>query len=355
MKHFTIIILLLLTNCTVFCQFHLADEDVIIKPGGLKSDNETIKYIIGNNDGKLVFSIDYFNNDCYETKAVFYYDEEKQEIGNTKDIVIDREHGLIGIKQVNSLKLYSVYNKSLQDNRSFCEISDLHNLNVTYLTDKNNYLFHLENSNNFEDDVDVLLSHNGRYLIYAPYTGIYLRDAKGDSVITIYDFNNEIKPVIKRITCKECIKPQIVSEQLFYGKKFYYFPGTDTYDWKIYRTLKFDLQKSELLAEYIEILLVSPDGRYILGKKNLQGKDVAILLDVEAKKFDYLLGRDYLQYDYFFSPAHKKFAFDTENHIIYINYPTEFPFNSVGEDAERKRTSKSEKAAFWGKYKYPAL
>jgi len=356
MRYFVILILALLTfNGNIYCQYHLADEEIVKKPKELNDDDQAIKYIIGNDDGKIVFSVDSFKNNCYETKALLTYDEQEQKTDNLQDVVIDDDYGLIGIKQTNTLELISVYNKSLFNNRSFCEISDLQNLNVKYIADKNNYSFLLENTSNFEDDVDIMLSDNGRYVIYTPYTGIYLRDTKGDSIITIYDFNNNIKPLIKRLTCKECIKPQIVNEQLFYGKKFYYFPGTDAYDWNIYRTSKFDLPKSELLAEYIEILLVSPDGRYILGKKNLQGKDVAVILDIEAKKFDYLLGRDYLQYDYFFSPAYKKFAFDTENHIIYINYPNEFPFNSVGEDAERKRTSKSEKAAFWEKYNYPAL
>lgn len=356
MRYFVILIIgLLTTNVNVICQFQLANEDIVIKPEDLKGDDQTIKYIVGNNDGKIVFSVDYFNNDCYETKALLIYDEQKQKTEDYKNVLIDKEYGLIGIKQANALKLSSVYNKSLHDNLSFCEISDLHKLHVMYIANKNNYSFQLENSNSFEDEVDINLSSDGRYVIHASYTGIYLKDVRGDSIITIYDFNNIDKPLIKELTCKECIKPQIVNEQLFYGKKFYYFPGTDAYDWKIYRASKLDLPRSELLAEYIEILLVSPDGKYILGKKNLQGKDVAVILDVEAKKFAYLLGREYLQFDYFFSPAYKKFAFYTENHIIYINYPDEFPFNSVGEDAERKRTSKSEKAVFWKKYNYPAL
>jgi hypothetical protein len=350
-----LIIVLLTTNVTVFCQYHLANEDIVKKPKDLNDDSQAIKYIVGNNDGKIVFSVDYFKNDCYETKALLIYDERNQKVEDYKDVISDNEYGLIGIKQANALKLKSVYNKPQFNNRSFCEISELHNINVKYIVNKNNYSFKLENSNNFEDDIDIMLSNAGRYLIYAPYTGDYLRDVVGDSIMTIYDFNNILKPIIKKLVCKECIKPQIANEQLFYGKKFFYFPGTDAYDWKIYRASKFNLPKSELLAEYIEILLVSPDGKYLLGKKKLHGKDVAVILDVEAKKFDYLLGRDYLQYDYFFSPTHRKFAFDTTNHLIYINYPAEFPFNSVGEDAEQKKSSKSENAAFWEKYNYSAL
>jgi hypothetical protein len=141
-----LIIVLLTTNVTVFCQYHLANEDIVKKPKDLNDDSQAIKYIVGNNDGKIVFSVDYFKNDCYETKALLIYDERNQKVEDYKDVISDNEYGLIGIKQANALKLKSVYNKPQFNNRSFCEISELHNINVKYIVNKNNYSFKLENS-----------------------------------------------------------------------------------------------------------------------------------------------------------------------------------------------------------------
>jgi hypothetical protein len=51
-----------------------------------------------------VFSVDYFKNDCYETKALLIYDERNQKVEDYKDVISDNEYGLIGIKQANAFK-----------------------------------------------------------------------------------------------------------------------------------------------------------------------------------------------------------------------------------------------------------
>ena len=350
MKSVLFLVGIILTCSNMFSQFQFASEKIIQKPKDIIDTRNIINYIVGKDDDKIIFSVDYFKNNCYETKEILYFDEIRNEVTKKTEVSINKEFGLVGVKQFNNLKLHTVYKKNQHNNFSFCEILDFHQLNLSYLVNRNDFI--LKNTNNFEEGVDLMISFDGRYVIYSPYTGEYLQDVPNDSTISIYDFgtNEEVKPIQKKITCQECIKPQMANGKLYYSKKFYYFPGTDAYDWKIFRATNFDRSKTELLAEYIEILLVSPDGNYILGKKNLHGKDVAVLLDVDAKKFNYLLGRDYLQYDYFFSPAHKKFAFDTENYFIYIEYPTKFPFGSVGIDAERIKSSISEKEAFWGNF-----
>jgi len=206
----------------------------------------------------------------------------------------------------------------------------------------------------YDKDIDYNISYSGSDIVLNEFVSQYLRSTKADSIVTIFNIKDELIDKIE-LVCKECINLQVQNDRLYYGKKFYYFPGTDAYDWKIYQAPKFDLSKSKLLAEYIEILLVSPDGKYILGKKYLHGKDVAVILDTETKKFDYILGRDYLKYKYFFSPAYTLFAFDAGDYIIYIDYPEEFPFNAIGDDAKRKRTTKEDNTKFWERYKHPEL
>lgn len=346
-------------------KYKLANENVISKSAELKEvQNDRIYRLAGYNKNQIVYQLNLRQKNKYgghssEAAAILYYDENNRRVVDS--ITIKRQgRNVLDFFQLDDITLYHGFYQV----PSNCENKIIDDLDRgEYLQDYQDFWVEVNGDemkiksfpmHYFDKDVYFHICYTEDCIVLNEYVSTYLRSTKSDSIITVFNVQNG-HIASKELTCKECIKPQIVNEQLFYGKKFYYFPGTDAYDWKIYRTSKFDLPKSELLAEYIEILLVSPDGKYILGKKNLQGKDVAVILDVEAKKFDYLLGRDYLQYDYFFSPAYRKFAFDTENHIIYINNPVEFPFNSVGEDAERKRTFKSEKAAFWEKYNYPAL
>lgn len=365
-----LIVLLIVAVAFIHCLFpqakyKLANENVVSKSAELKEiQDDRIYRLFGSNKNQIVYQLNLRNKNKYgdlssEAVVKLFYDEK---IGRVVDSITIKRKGrnVLDFVQLDNVTVYHGFYQvpSKYENKT---IDDLDR--GEYLQDYQDFWIELNGNEKkiksfpmhyFDKEVYFNICHTRDCIVLNEYVSTYLRSTKSDSIITVFNFQNG-QIASKEFTCKECIKPQIVNEQLFYGKKFYYFPGTDAYDWNIYRTDKFDIPNSELLAEYIEILLVSPDGKYILGKKNLQGKDVAVILDVDAKKFDYLLGRDYLQFDYFFSPAYKKFAFDTENHIIYINYPNEFPFNSIGEDAERKRTSKSEKAVFWEKYNYPAL
>jgi hypothetical protein len=87
---------------------------------------------------------------------------------------------------------------------------------------------------------------------------------------------------------------------------------------------------------------MSTDGKYFLGKKILYGKETLVIVDVNARKFEYLLGRDYLKHKLFYSPGFKKFALDMDESIIYLEYPKTFRFGSFGPDAEIKRSTTKE-------------
>ncbi|MDX9771711.1 MAG: hypothetical protein RBT19_15215 [Tenuifilaceae bacterium] len=351
-------------------RYKLASETIVSKPEELKRlQGNRIYRIAGYNSGQIVYQLrqdSKFSGYAYSDEAAtkLYYDERMGKVVDT--VAIERRgRSVYDFIQIDDLTLYrgkyQLPLDCLDLNKDDLDRTELDR--VDELLDYQDFWIEVNgkekkiksfSSDYYDVDLYYNICYTGDCVTLNDYVSEYLRSTEADSIITVFSVQNG-QVTSKELYCRECIAPQIVNEQLFYGKKFFYFPGTDAYDWKVYRASKFDLPKSELLAEYIEILLVSPDGKYILGKKNLQGKDVAVILDVEAKKFDYLLGRDYLTYKYFYSPTYKKFAFDTQDHIIYINNPVEFPFNSVGEDAERKRTSKSEKAEFWKNYIHPEL
>ncbi|MBO7496436.1 MAG: hypothetical protein J6T98_07770 [Salinivirgaceae bacterium] len=346
-------------------KYRLADEIVVPKPAELMAAQKDRLYqLAGYNKNLLVYQLDLRQKDkrgynSAEAAVKLYYDENKKKVVDTTTIK-RQGRNVHRFLQTNDLTLYHGFYQV----PSNCENKIIDDLDRgKYLQDYQDFWIELNGKGKkiksvpehyLDIDVYYNVCYTGDCMVMTDFVSEYLRSTIADSIITVYSVQNG-DVTTKEIACVECVSPQIVKEQLFYGQKFYYLEGCDDYDWKVYRAPNFDLSKSELLGEYIEPLLVSPDGKYILGKKYFQGKAVAVILDVEAKKFDYLLGREYLRYGYFYSPAYKKFAFDTESHIIYINYPQEFPFNSIGEDAENKFTTDSEDAAFWGKYKYPEL
>ena len=347
-------------------KYRLAEEIVVSKSAELKAAQKDRYYnLAGYNKNLLVYQLDLRQKDkdgynSSEAAVKLYYDENKKKVVDTISIK-KQGRNVYRFLQTNDLTLYHGFYQV----PSGCE-----NKTIDYfysrdcILDYQDFWFELNGKEKkirsvgghyYDVDVYYNICYTGDCMVMTDFVSEYLRSTKSDSIITVYGVQNG-DVTTKEIACMECVSPQIVKGQLFYGQKFYYCPGTDFYDWKVYRAPNFDLSKSELLGEYIEPLLVSPDGKYILGKKYLHDKAVAVILDVEAKKFDYLLGREYLRYKYFYSPVHKKFAFDTDSHIIYINYPQEFQFNSIGEDAEEKSLPKSEREAFWKKITtYPDL
>ena len=202
--------------------------------------------------------------------------------------------------------------------------------------------------NYYDLDVEYMVNHEQNTVLISTFVSEYLRSSPNDSIISMFtQLPNKKGFISSEINCRECIKPQIVDEYIYFGKKFEYLHGSDAYDWKIYRAPIGDIRKMELIAEYIEILLVSPDGNYILGKRNLYGKSTLVIVDIKSRKFQYLLGRNYNALKYFYSPGYRRFAFDREADILYLDFPQTFPFQSTGMEAARKHTSRQQDAEFW--------
>jgi hypothetical protein len=205
----------------------------------------------------------------------------------------------------------------------------------------------------YDKDISYTIDPSGKYVVVGEYVSSYLRSSKADSIITIIQLDDKnVQRVTKReIYCMECINPQVVGDYIYFGQKFNYLRGADVYDWRFYKAPIFDLSKRELIAEYIEPLLMSPDGRFMFGRKSLHGKQTFLILDVKAKKFQYLLGRQYAPNKYFYSPAFNQFGFDRAKDIIYVEYPKVFPFNSIGSHLQPTRPSRVEDSVFWQKFK----
>jgi len=343
-------------------RYPLAEETIIPKSQNLnKVLSDRMFYPAGSYRNQLVYQVNLREKTKYgystEAESKVYYDEVTGEVSDTLSVkTIGRN--ILRFVQVDGITLYrgfyhvpDIYsNKIIDELDRGQSLQDYQDFWVSINDSIRNVKSYPEHYS--DKDVDYYLDGSGKYIVLNEYVSQYLRSSKSDSVITVFTVEND-NIARRELNCGECIKSQVQGDKIFFGKKFFYMHGADAYDWKIYSAPLFDLSKRELLAEYIEILLTSPDGKYILGKKQHYGQACFVILDVKSKKFDFIIGRDYFKYKYFYSPGLKQFAFDAGSHNIYIDYPKEFRFNAIGEEAIPEHTTNDEDSKFWEEHMLP--
>lgn len=199
-------------------------------------------------------------------------------------------------------------------------------------------------------------SLDGRYLIVNPYTdvtaGYWPED---DDRFYIYDLVDLKRNQIKKqtIKCEQCMNTNMVGDKILFVKEVAIGGGQDGYYKNIYMAPKDNINDTLKIAHDINLVQLSTDGKFILGQKYLHGEYTPVIIDVASKRFQYLLGREYPMSYSFYSPYEKKFAFNFETHIVYINFPDAYPFDALSRKVNR--TSKTEDASFWKKYQHEPL
>ncbi|GCC51975.1 hypothetical protein SanaruYs_22060 [Chryseotalea sanaruensis] len=353
---FSFNIIFFLLSFTSSAQYSITDEIIVKKSNDLLLLQKNRNYFpVGNQDEKLVYQlnekIDKSLGYSSEATAKVYYEEVARKVIDSFNIK-SQNGKILRVKQKNEITImygffsvpYKFREKRIDDlamGESLLSYQD-----IWVKTKDENIKLKSYPEHYYDKAVEYSFDNSGKYILINTFVSDYLRSTDADSII--YGYNFSTKDSFK-IFCQSCIKPQIVDDFLYYGKKFYYLKGSDAYDWKIYRAPLNDLTKSELLGEFIEIIEVSPDAKTILCKKNLYGKVVLALLNVSTKKFQYLLGRDYLKLKFFFSPGYNKWAFDLDDEIVYINYPDQFTFKAIDIEMKQIHTTKSENKIFWEK------
>lgn len=93
----------------------------------------------------------------------------------------------------------------------------------------------------------------------------------------------------------------------------------------------FQLKLSIALSD---IAAISSDGKYILARRRDIANSALAIVDVEQKRYQLLLGREYQRYsrEPFYSYLYNKFAFIMDGHIIYVDFPEEYPFDALRRD-----------------------
>lgn len=213
------------------------------------------------------------------------------------------------------------------------------------------YPFHF-----IDKSYDVSFSSDGQYVIVNPYTdataGYWPED---DDRFYIYDLvkMNEMEVRKQIIKCERCMKVNMINDKMIFVKEIKIGRGMDGYYKNIYISPKNNINDTLKVAHDINIRLLSPDGKFILGEKYLHGRYVPVIVDVASRRFQYLLGREYPMNYSFYSSVENKFAFDLDTYIIYVEFPVTYPFDALNKDMSM--STKGEDTVFWKKYRHESL
>jgi hypothetical protein len=335
--------------------YELSNELIEIKDTAivksLKKGKEIIE-VIGYNKDKLSIS----DIDSLGFGTLWLYDENiKRAI---KDIDMNQNNKkIIEMRKADSLLILRGY-FNLPDNYMDFPIYDIPindfdyqdfwtQLNGdTYMVARLPYHF-------VDKSISFRISANKKYLILNPYyAGIDLLADNEDNIVILYKLDNfnEKGIIEQRIPCERCFNTFIINDSLIFGKEFTYYDeyGSEYTYSNIYKAPISDINDTIIIACNIELIEISPDGQYILGKHKLYGKELIVIVDVISKRYQHVTGRQYLYEKSFYSYKEKKFTFDFGNYFISIEFPEKYPNNAL---EKFNLTTKGENKKFWENHK----
>jgi hypothetical protein len=302
--------------------------------------------------------ISLYSRDASYAPLFFVYDElQNKLISKALDIRKSKIINAISFKEEFVFTGYLTVSDSLTDK----SILDMPIENFEYQdlwVIKNNTTTTLDRlSSHFIDKYyEIKFSTDGRYLICNPFTSRTAGyNKKDDGFIIIYDLKHLDKGKITKsiVECNQCLHTFIYGDTIISQREIPEGKGFDGSFHNIYQAPFNNINDTTLIARDVELLSISPDRKYILGAKYLYGEYTAVIVDVPSRKFQYVLGREYLNHPFYYSEVEKKFGFDFGSHIIYIDLPKIFPFNALRP--YKKFTNKEDDKTFWKKYKYSNL
>lgn len=187
---------------------------------------------------------------------------------------------------------------------------------------------------NADKKIHSSFSSDGKYLIVNTLNTLSdYYNPEQDNRIMVYSLENIKNGKINKIyiPCTHCADGYLVGDDFFFTKSNQQDDYSGGFAWKdIYKAPWGKLQDSIKIAAFSEILAISPDGKYILGTRHFDlPNSPCAIFDVENKKYQLLLGRNYSKAHAFYSFKNKKFAFDFSGRIVYIDFPKKYPFDAL--------------------------
>lgn len=192
--------------------------------------------------------------------------------------------------------------------------------------------YYLDSIYNADKKIHSSFSSDGRYLLVNTLNTLsdYYNPAQ-DNRIMVYDLSEIGQGRIKKeyIACMLCSDSYLVGNQVFFtiGRK----DGYEGYSNKdIYVAPWGSLKDSVKIADNTNIIAVAPDGKKILGTRFWDRQKItAVIVDTDQKKYQLLLGRDYAGRKALYSYYENKFAFDFKGHLVYVDFPDQYPFDAL--------------------------
>jgi hypothetical protein len=289
-----------------------------------------------------------YGEDSDYNGKVYSYSLQNNEISNVDkylDIIGDSFNGL----SLNNSRKGIFYSKFFLNDPIDYGYSTLH-----FFSENHEYF--LDSIYNADKKIHSSFSSDGRYLLVNTLNTLsdYYNPEQDDQIM-VYDLAEIDKGIIKKeyIPCFHCSDSYLVGDQLFFsiGRK----DGYDGFSNKdIYAAPWGSLKDSVKVADNTDILAISPDGKYILGSRFWdRQKNTAVIVDVQQRKYQMLLGRDYGEKKAFYSHNESKFAFDFKGHLIYVDFPKSYPFDALNWQNEEIPSWTEQE--FWKKYEHPPL
>lgn len=201
---------------------------------------------------------------------------------------------------------------------------------------KNN-VYMLDSIDNADKRIHSSFSTNGNILIVNTLNTLSdYYNTEQDNRFMIYrlDSINKGKIIKDYIPCIFCADGYLVGNELFFTRSNLRDDFSNGFAWKnIYKAPWGKLQDSLKIAVFSEILVISPDGKYILATRHFDlPNNPCVIIDVERKRYQLLFGRNYSKATAFYSYKEKKFAFDFGGKIVYVDFPNEYPFDALRRD-----------------------
>lgn len=277
---------------------------------------------------------------------VKYLDESKEQFF---------ESGIIQMAHKQTFSSYNVLGSNLFYRLLIFESMEDYGYNRLYLRYKNDKI-ELDSIYNADKKIHSSFTSDGKYLLVNSLNTLsdYYNDEQ-DNRIMVYDLSEIDKGNIRKqyIPCDKCADSYLVNDTLFFtiGRKDAY-GGFNNKD--IYMAPWGHLKDTVKIASNTKIIAISPDGKYILGSRFFdRQKNTCVIVDVESKKYQMLLGRDYFNHKSFYSYYENKFAFDFKGYLIYVDFPGSYPFNALNwRNEEIPDWTEKE---FWSKYQHDPL
>jgi hypothetical protein len=285
-------------------------------------DNENLGVPQGRYGEKILF----FRGNADNTFSFFYFNEHDGSFtSDGRKIYLPKERKRYFYNLMDSLIFYSERFRDINNpfddgyQRLIIRISDKEILlDSIFNADKNIH-------SNFSTDGKILLVNTLTTLLH------YYNPSQDDQFI-VYDLDKLRKGKVHRTTipCKHCAQGHLIGDKLFFTQSSTPDDFDGGFNWQnIYVAPWGRLKDSVKIAFRADIKATTPDGRYILAENNDLPNGVCVIIDVQAKKYQLLLGRDYERKYAFYSYEKKKFAFDFGEYIVYVDFPSEYPFDAL--------------------------